>query len=150
MLTLSNRCVVLVANYMVRDFVNTSIEINTVFLPSGEEDIPQAIFKLEGAVEQLNSFRKSDVAADIIANAARFKSTASDNRLGRLRTQNASLQKATLARFKKSAPGLSKGKTILAEMKAASNEPGRIKITARLYLLSKCKRGVEVITKVTS
>ena len=31
MLTLSNHYVVLVANYMVRDFVNASIEINTVF-----------------------------------------------------------------------------------------------------------------------
>jgi len=32
-----------------------------------EEDIPQSVFKLEGAAEQLGTYRKSDVAAEIIA-----------------------------------------------------------------------------------
>jgi len=75
---------------------------------------------------------------------------ASDNCLGRPRTQNASLQKATVARFKLPAPGLSKGKTLIEEMKAAKDKAGRIKITAGFYLLSKDKRGAEVMKKVIS
>jgi hypothetical protein len=148
--TLSNRYVDLAVNFMVRDNSSASIKIHAICLSSVEEDVPQSIFKLEGAVEQLNTYQKSDVAAEIIAVAARYQYTASDNRLGRPRTQNAGLQKATLSRFKKPAPGLSKGKTLLAEMKAASNEAGRIKITAGLYLLSKHKRNAEVMTKVKS
>ena len=136
--------------FMVRDGSSAYIEIYVIFLSSVEEDIPQSIFKLDGAMDQLDTYRKSDVAAGIIAIAARFQDTASDNRLGRPRTQNAGLQKATLSRFKKPAPGLSKGKTLLAEMKAANNEAGRTKITAGLYLLSKHKRGAEVMKKVMS
>jgi hypothetical protein len=80
--------------------------------------------------------------------AAGFQSIASDNRLGRLRTQNTSLQKAALSRFKKPAPGLSKGKTLMAEMKAAKDDAGRIKIMAGLYLISKNKSGTEIMKKV--
>jgi hypothetical protein len=147
--TSSNRYVVLAAIFTVRDNSNTFIEIYVICLSLVEEDIPQHIFQLDGVVEQLRTYRKSDIAAELITVAARFQETASDNRLGRPRTQNASLQKATLSRFKKLAPGLSKGKTLMAEMKAAKDETGRIKITAGLYLLSKQKHGAEVMKKVS-
>jgi hypothetical protein len=145
--TLSNRYVMLAANFTVRGNSHASIETYVICLSSVEEDIPQTIFELDGAAEQLSAYRKSDVAAEIIAIAARFQDTASDNRLG---TQNANLEKAALSRFKKPAPGLSKGKTLMAEMKAAAKgEAGRIKITAGLYLLSKYKRGgAEVMKRV--
>lgn len=140
----------LAANFTVRGNSHASIETYVICLSSVEEDIPQTIFELDGAAEQLSAYRKSDVAAEIIAIAARFQDTASDNRLGRPRTQNANLEKAALSRFKKLAPGLSKGKTLMAEMKAAAKgEAGRIKITAGLYLLSKYKRGgAEVMKRV--
>ena len=148
--TLSNRYAMLAANFTVRDNLSASIEIYVICLSSVEADVPQSVFKLDGVVEQLSDYRKSDVAAGIIAIAARFRDTASDNRLGRPRTQNAGLQKATLSRFKKPAPGLSKGKTLLAEMKVARDDAGRIKITAGLYLLSKYKHGAETMKKVMS
>ncbi|KAF8631327.1 hypothetical protein AX17_005133 [Amanita inopinata Kibby_2008] len=113
-----------------------------------EEAIPQSILKLNGAMEQLGSYQKSDVASEIFELAAGFQSVASDNRLGCPRTQNTSLQKAALSRFKEPAPGLSKGKTLLAEMKAAKDDSGRIKITAGLYLISKNKSGTEIMKKV--
>jgi hypothetical protein len=97
---------------------------------------------------QLGSYQKSDVASEIMELAAGFQSIASDNHLGRLRTQNTSLQKAALSRFKKPAPGLSKGKTLMAEMKAVKDDAGRIKITAGLYLISKNKSGTEIMKKV--
>jgi hypothetical protein len=37
----------------------------------------------------------------------------------------------------------------MAEMKAAKDETGRIKITAGLYLLSKQKHGAEVMKRVS-
>jgi len=113
-----------------------------------EEAIPRVILKLDGAMDQLSSYRKSDVTSEIFELAAGFQSVASDNRLGRPRTQNTSLQKAAPSRFKKPAPGLSKGKTLMAEMKAAKDNTGRIKITAGLYLISKNKSGTEVMKKI--
>ena len=98
-------------------------------------------------MDQLGSHRKSDVVSEIIELAARFQSIASDNRLGRPRTQNTSLQKASSLRFKKPAPGVSKGKMILVEMKAAKDNV-RIKITAGLYLISKNKSRMEIMKKV--
>jgi len=138
----------LVATFTVRN--NLSVyEIYVICLPLAEADIPQSIFKLVGAAEQLSSYPKSDVAAaEIIELAAGFQSIASDKRLGRPRTQNTNLQKATLSRFKKAAPGLSKGKTLLAEIKAAKNDTGRIKVTAGLYILSKNKSQTDVMKKV--
>jgi hypothetical protein len=149
---LSNRFATRVVIFMVRDNSSPSNEIYLICLSSAQEDIPQSIIQLDGAAEQLKVSRKSDVVTEIIAIAAGFQETASDNRLGRPRTQNPGLQKATLARFKKPAPGLSKGKTLMAEMKAAATDghTGRIKITAGLYLLSKYKRGPEVMKKVMS
>ncbi len=148
--TLINHFVTRAVIFTVSDNLSLSNEIYLIYLSSAEEDIPQSIIKLDGAAEQLKVYRKSGVAASIIAIAAGFQETASDNRLGRPRTQNPGLQKATLARFKKPAPGLSKGKTLMAEMKAATEGMDRIKITAGLYLLSKYKRGPEVMKKVTS
>jgi len=101
-------------------------------------------------MDQLGTHRKSDVASEIIELATGFQSIASDNRLGRPRTQNASLQKASLARFKKPAPGLSKGKTLMAEMKAAKDNASRIKITSGLYLISQNRSGAEIMKKVKS
>lgn len=141
----------LVATFMVRDSnLSVSVKIYVVCLPIADAEAPPSILKLVGAIEQLNNYRKSDVAAHIIELAARFQSVASDNRLGRPRTQNTSLQKAALSRFKKPAPGLSKGKTLMAEIKAAKNEAGKIKITAGLYILSKNKTGTraEIMKKV--
>jgi hypothetical protein len=89
--TLSNRYVVLAAIFTVRDNSNASIEICVISLSLVEEDISQNIFQLDGVMEQLRTHRKSDVAAEIIKIAARFQETASDNCLGRPRTQNASL-----------------------------------------------------------
>ena len=112
------------------------------------ENIPQSVLKLDGAMDQLGGYQKSDVASDMIELAARFQSIASDNRLGHPRTQNTSLQKAVLSCFKKPAPGLSKGKTLMAEMKAVKEDPSRIKITAGLYLISKNKSSAEIMKKV--
>jgi hypothetical protein len=53
-----------------------------------------------------------------------------------------------LSCFKKPAPGLSKGKTLMAEMMSAKDNAGRIKITAGLYLISRNKSGTEVMKKV--
>jgi hypothetical protein len=144
----TNLFVTRAVDFTVRDESSPPNEIYLIYLLSAEEDIPQSIIQLNGAVEQLKSYCKSYVAASIIAIAARFQETASDNHLGRPRTQNPGLQKATLARFKKAVPGLSKGKTLMVEMKAATED--RIKMTAGLYLLSKYKRGPEVMKKVTS
>jgi hypothetical protein len=99
-------------------------------------------------MEQLSGYQKSDVASEILDLAAGFQSIASDNRLGRPRTQNTSLQKTVISRFKKPAPGLSKGKTLMAEMKTAKDDTGRIKITAGLYLISKNRSGTETMKKV--
>ena len=113
-----------------------------------EEAIPQSILKIDGALTQLNGHKKSDLASEILNLAAGFQSKASNNRLGQPRAQNPSLhwQKAVISRFKGPAPGISKGKTILAEMKAAKEDSaglGRIKITAGLYMLSRAKNGRE-------
>jgi hypothetical protein len=117
-----------------------------------EETIPQSVIRIDGAVAQLNSHKKSDLASEILNLAAEFQSKASDNRLGQPRAQMPSLQKTvnSLARFKKPAPGISKGKLILAEMKAAKedSESGRIKITAGLYMLLRAKNGAEMMKKV--
>jgi hypothetical protein len=117
-------------------------------LPVDEEAIPQAILKLDRAMDQLGHYRKSDVTSKIIELAAGFQSIASDNRLGCPRTQNTSLQKAALSCFKKPAPGLSKEKMLMAEMKAAKDNAGRIKITTGLYLISKNKSGTKLMKKV--
>ena len=81
-----------------------------------------------------------------------FQSKASNHRLGQPRAQNPSLHNSTVmsvnSRFKKPAPGVSKGKTLLAEMKAAKEDSGRIKITAGLYMLSRGKNGAETMKKV--
>ena len=55
-----------------------------------------------------------------------------------------------MSRFKKPAPGISKGKTLLAEMKAAKDDtPGKIRITASLYVISpKSKGGIETMRRV--
>jgi hypothetical protein len=113
-----------------------------------EESIPQSIIKIDGAVAQLNGHKKSDLASEILNLATDFQSKASNNRLGQPRAQNTSLQKAVTSRFKTPAPGLSKGKTILAEMKSAREDSGRIKITAGLYMLSMAKNGAEMMKKV--
>jgi hypothetical protein len=113
-----------------------------------EEAIPQSILKLDRAMDQLGCYQKSDVTSKLIELTAGFQSIASDNNLGHPRTQNSSLQKAVLSRFKKPVPGLSKGKTLMVEMKAAKDDAGRIKITAGLYLISKNKSGTELMKKV--
>lgn len=116
------------------------------------EAIPQSILKIDGALTQLNGHKKSDLASEILNLAAGFQSKASNNRLGLPRAQNPSLHNSTVnSRFKKPAPGISKGKMILAEMKAAAKEDspaGRIKITASLYMLSRAKNGAETMKKV--
>ena len=94
----------------------------------------------------MGSYRKSDEAAEIIELAAGFQSIASDKRLGHPRTQNTNLQKVALLCFTKPAPGLSKGKTLMAEIKAAKNDAGRIKVTAGLYLLFKNKSSAHAET----
>lgn len=106
--------------------------------------------RIDGALTQLNSHKKSDLANEILSLAADFQSKASNNRLGQPRAQNPSLQKTVTSRFKKPAPGVSKGKTLLAEMKAAKQDSGseRIKITAGLYILSRAKNGTETMKKV--
>ena len=106
-----------------------------------EEAIPQSILKIDGALAQLNSHKKSDLAAEILNLAAGFQSKASDNCLGQPRAQNSSLHNTVNSRFKKPAPGVSKGKMLLAKMKAAKSEDLRwIKITAGLYMLSRTKK----------
>jgi len=136
--------------YDKKQFVCIYWSLYIICLSSVEEDIPQSIFKLDRVVKQLSTYWKSDVAAEIIAIAARFQDTASDNCLGCLRTQNTSLQKAALSQFKKPATGLSKGKTLMAEIKAAKDDVGRMKITAGLYLLFKYKTHTKVMKKVMS
>ena len=46
-----------------------------------------------------------------------------------------------MSRFKKPAPGISKGKTLLAEMKAAKDVAGKIRIAASLYVITESKGG---------
>ena len=130
--------------------LSASVDIYVICLLLAKEDIPPSVYRLVGVAEQLDNYSKSDVAADIIEVAARFRSIASDNRLGRPRTQNTNLQKAALSRFKKPAPGLSKGKTLMAEINAAKFDAGKIKVTAGLYVLSKNKSSVraEIMKKV--
>ena len=115
-----------------------------------QEAIPQSVLRIDGALAQLNSHKKSDLASEILDLAAGFQSRASNNRLGQPRAQNPSLQKTVNSRFKMPAPGVSKGKMLLAEMKAAKedSELGRIKITAGLYMLSRAKNGTEMMKKV--
>jgi hypothetical protein len=113
------------------------------------EAIPQSIIRIDGALAQLNSYKKSDLASEILDLAADFQSKASNNRLGLPRAQNPSLQKT---RYKNPGPGIAKGKMIVAEMKAAKtredSSSGRIKITAGLYMLSRAKNGAETMKKV--
>ena len=119
-----------------------------------EEAIPQNILRIDGALAQLNSHKKSDLVSEILNLAAGFQSKVSNSRLGQPRAQNPSFQKTVVnlnSRFKKHAPGISKGKMVLAEMKAAEkegSESGRIKITAGLYMLSRAKNGAEMMKKV--
>lgn len=119
-------------------------------LLADEETIPQGILQLDGALAQLTKHQKSDFASEIFQIAAGYQSQASDNRLGLPRTQNASLQKTIInSRFKKPAPGISKGKTLLAEMNTKKEEAGRVKVTAGLYVVSKKKGGADIMKKVT-
>jgi hypothetical protein len=115
-----------------------------------EEAIPQSILRIDGAITQLKGHKKSDLASEILNLAADFQSKASNNRLGQPRAQNTSLQKTVISRYKNPAPGVSKGKMLLAEMKAAKEDSGsgRIKITAGLYMLSRAKNGAEMMRKV--
>ena len=115
------------------------------------EPIPQSILDLNGALVQLTGHRKSDFASEILDVAAEFQRKASDNRLGLPRTQNTSLQKAATLRFKKPAPGISKGKTLLAEIKAAKDDAdtGKIRITSSLYVIhSKSKGSTDTMRRV--
>ena len=108
--------------------------------------IPQSIIRMDGAVAQLNGHKKSDLASEILNIAADFQSKASNNRLGQPRAQNPSLQKSRF-NLKNPGPGIAKGNMILTEMKAAAKEDfHQIKITAGLYLLSRAKNGVEMMT----
>jgi hypothetical protein len=115
-----------------------------------EETIPQDVLKLDGALAQLTKHQKSDFASEIFQIAAGYQRQVSDNRLGLPRTQNTSLQKITSSRhgFIKAKPGISKGKTILAEMNTKKEEAGRVKVTAGLYVVSKKKDGGEIMKKV--
>ena len=113
-----------------------------------EEAIPQSVLRIDGALAQLKGHKKSDLASEILNLSADFQSKASNNRLGQPRAQNPSLHKAISSRFKNPAPGISKGKIILAEMKAAKEDSGRVKITAGLYMLSRAKNGTEIMKKV--
>ena len=121
---------------------------STCLLLVDEEAIPQSILKLDGAMEQLSGYQKSDIPSEILDLAAGFQSIASDNHLGCLQTQNTSHQKTMISHFKKPAPKLLKGKTLMAEMKSAKDDAGRIKITARLYLISKNRSGTKTMKKV--
>ncbi|KAJ7138884.1 hypothetical protein C8R46DRAFT_1234129 [Mycena filopes] len=98
------------------------------------DSIPKAIFELPGASEQLLSFQTSDFTAQLWEVAQGYKKTASDHRLGLPRTQNPSLQKAALAAVptKKAAPGISKGATILQEMKDKREQGKKVKFTVLL------------------
>ena len=100
---------------------------------------------------QLAGYSKSDFGSEILQIAAGYQNKASDYRLGLPRTQNASLQKTSTSRFKKPAAGISKGKTILAEMQALKEDAGKIKITAGLWVARKGKKaGTDTFVKVTS
>jgi hypothetical protein len=105
------------------------------------------VIQLDGALAQLTKHQKSDFASQI---AAGYQSQASDNRLGLPRTQNKSLQKTISSRFKKPAPGISKGKTLLAEINTKKEEAGRVKVTAGLYVVSKRKDGTGVMKQVNT
>jgi hypothetical protein len=142
--TLCNAC----CNYYGDSFLcyHPSIIYIHLFL-ADEETIPQGVLQLDGALAQLAKHHKSDFASEIFQIAAGYQSQASDNRLGLPRTQNASLQKATNSRFKKAAPGISKGKTLLAEMNTKKEEAGRVKVTAGLYMVFKKKGGNTDIMK---
>ena len=50
--------------------------------------------------------------------------------------------------LQKAAPGVSKGKMLMAAMKAAKYVAGRIKITTGLYVISKSKSGAKMMKKV--
>jgi hypothetical protein len=110
-----------------------------------EEAIPQSILRIDGAIAQLKGHKKSDLAFEILNLAADFQSKASNNRLGQPRAQNTSLQKTVISRYKNPAPGVSKGKMLLAEMKAAKEDSGSGWI--RLLLASTCSRGRKMVQK---
>jgi hypothetical protein len=135
--------------YCITFCLESITHVPVLVILADKETIPQSVLQLDGALAQLTGHQKSDFASEIFQIVAGYQSHASDNCLGLPRTQNASLQKTTNSRFKKAAPGISKGKMLLAEMKMKKEEAGRVKITAGLYIVSKNKGGTGIMKKVS-